>query len=107
MKKVYIASPYILGDIGKNMNRHLSAAARLAANGFCPVAPLLYHFVHIHEPLGDERRWTEISLCLLEGCHALLRLGGESKGADAEVARADKLDIPVYFTIGHLLREQS
>ena len=40
---------------------------------------------------------------LLRYCEAVLRLPGESKGADADVQRAGELGIPVYYGLEELL----
>lgn len=41
---------------------------------------------------------------LLERCDAVLRLSGESKGADADVARARALGLPVFTSIDEIPR---
>ena len=41
-------------------------------------------------------RWLEYDMEWLTACDALVRLPGESKGADREVARAKELGIEVY-----------
>jgi hypothetical protein len=94
MKLVYIASPYSIGDTAVNVRAQIKASAELIEAGFCPVAPLLFHFVHIYAPQPYEV-WMDIDDALLEKCDALWRLQGESKGADREVARAEELGIPV------------
>lgn len=38
----------------------------------------------------------------VESCDCLLRLDGESKGADIEVSRAKELKIPVFYSIDEL-----
>jgi hypothetical protein len=43
--------------------------------------------------------WMEISLSLLSACHALLRLPGESPGADREIGFALSVRIPVYYDV--------
>lgn len=102
MKRIYIASPYTKGDIGINIRRQMDAFAELFNLGFLPFAPLLLHFQHIVYPLSyaDCMRWD---LGWLEMCDYVLRLEGESEGADIEVARARELGKPVFFTIEAML----
>jgi hypothetical protein len=45
--KVYIASPYTLGDVAVNVKRQLDCADELMNAGFAPFAPLYSHFQHM------------------------------------------------------------
>lgn len=104
MKKVYIASPYTKGDIAVNVRRQIDCADELMDLGFAPFLPLLAHFQHLIHP-RDYEDWTEIDLEWVKSCDALLRLSGESEGADREVALAEKLKIPVFYNIDELLEK--
>ena len=42
--KVYIASPYSLGDKLNNVRNSLFVSNELINKGFVPIAPLLFHF---------------------------------------------------------------
>jgi hypothetical protein len=94
MKIVYIASPYTRGDVAENVCRQIEAAHKILDMGHCPFAPLLSHFLHLHRqrPYTD---WTNMDLCLITKMDVLLRLPGDSPGADAEVREAERLEIPV------------
>lgn len=94
MKRVYIASPYTNGDVAENVAVQIAAAHKLLDLKYCPVVPTLSHFMHLsrQRPYED---WMEMDFALLEMCDVLLRLPGESAGADREVARARELGIPV------------
>jgi len=102
VKFVYVASPYTKGDIAVNVRTNIEAANRLADAGYVPFAPLLSHFWHMLFPRPYEF-WCRQDLAWLERCDALVRLPGESSGADAEVEYAQKLGIPVYYDLNELL----
>ena len=101
--KVYIASPYKKGDKEENVMRQISAFNLLVTHGFTPFAPNLGHYVDLHYPRPCTW-WLEYDLKWLECCDALLRLDGESNGADREVARAKELGIPVYYSVSEILK---
>ena len=98
---VYVASPYTKGDVAVNVRRNIEAANSLAEAGFVPFAPLLSHFWHLLHPQPYEF-WTKYDLDWLDRCDAIVRLPGESSGADAEVSRAMELRLPVYFGLEQL-----
>ena len=101
MIKVYIASPYSTGDQAINVRRQIDAANELLNAGFIPFVPLLTHFQHIVHPRSYEE-WLDYDLELLIACDAVLRLDGQSNGADIEVKTATKHQIPVFFALNHL-----
>lgn len=96
MKFVYVASPYTKGDVAVNVRRNVEAADALAREGFIPFAPLLTHFWHLLIPHPYEF-WCEMDNAWVEKCCCLVRLQGESSGADKEVALAYAKGIPVYI----------
>lgn len=101
MIKVYIASPYSTGDQAINVRRQIDAANELMNAGFLPFTPLLTHFQHMVHPRSYEE-WLDYDLEWLKVCNAVLRLDGQSNGADIEVKTATKHQIPVFFSIDHL-----
>ena len=94
--RVYIASPYTLGDVEANVAKAIDAATELLDAGFVPYCPLLCHFWHMQRPRPYET-WMALDMAWLEVCDCVLRLPGESAGADREVARAAELGKPVYY----------
>lgn len=102
MKKIYIASPYTLGDVAVNVRKQMDAADELISIGYAPFIPLLYHFQHLVYP-EPYSVWTEIDNAFVLSCDAVLRLPGESRGADAEVKIARENNIPVAYSIGELV----
>lgn len=95
MKKIYIASPYTKGDVAVNVKRQIDCADELMNLGYAPFAPLYSHFQHMAHPRAYED-WVRIDLVWVTVCDALLRLDGESVGADGEVRYARDHNIPVY-----------
>ncbi len=104
MTKVYIASPYTQGDSILNVRRSLAAADELLEQGFIPFVPLLSHFWHFYSPKPYDV-WTLYDLEWVTACDALLRLAGESSGADCEVAEAQGCGIPVFYSMEQLIAE--
>lgn len=101
MKKIYIASPYTIGDVAVNVKRQIDTASELIDKGFAPFWPLSSHFLHMAYPKGYET-WMDLDLVWILSCDGLLRLDGESNGADIEVAFANDHDIPVFFSVEEL-----
>jgi hypothetical protein len=100
--KVYIASPYTKGDVAVNVRRQLDAANELMDLGFAPFVPLYSHFQHLVHP-RPYQDWVDIDLEWVPSCDVLLRLPGESAGADGEVACADRFGLLIVYSITELL----
>lgn len=96
--KVYVAGSYTKGDVAVNVKNALDAANLLVEAGFYPFVPHLTHFWHMAHPRPYEF-WLELDNLFLPACDALLRLPGESSGADKEVELAIKLKIPVFRVV--------
>jgi hypothetical protein len=104
--RVYVAGPYTKGDVVINVRKAIEAADQLAALGHYPFIPHLSHFWHLVAP-HKYLFWIEQDLAWLNKCDALLRLPGESKGADLEVATARKLGLKVYTSIVDIPRPKN
>lgn len=102
MIKVYIAGPYTKGDVAINVRNALTAAEELTIKGFIAYVPHLNHFWHLVHP-HDVEFWYQYDFHWLEVCDCLLRLPGESQGADEEMRRMIKLDRPVFLDIDSLV----
>ncbi len=98
MITVYIASPYTKGDVALNVRAQIDCAKKLRDLGYNPFVPLLTHFEHIvhPRPYGD---WLEYDIQWMLKCDCLLRLPGDSKGADKEVEVAYSHNKPVFYSI--------
>lgn len=101
MVVVYIASPYTIGDKEFNVNVQIVTYHLLQTKGYAPIAPLLSHFVHKQYPMPYES-WLKIDFELIRRSDAVLRLPGESSGADREVAFAKENGIPVFESVEDL-----
>jgi hypothetical protein len=101
-RTVYIASPYSIGDAAVNVRVQIDAANELMDKGFIPYAPLMSHFHHFVHP-RSHAEWMRIDLVWVSMCDCLLRLPGESDGADREVRYAESLGKPVFYGIKELM----
>ena len=102
LRFIYVASPYTSGDVAENVRRNLEAADAIASAGLVPFAPLLSHFWHLLFPHPYEF-WTDQDMAWLERCDAIVRLPGESRGADMEVAWMAAHGKPVFESVAELL----
>jgi len=96
--KVYIAGAYSKGDVAQNVRQAISAANELAELGLVPFIPHLAHFWHLLWP-HKINFWYTYDLEWLRACDILLRLPGESVGADEEVTLARQLGMTVYSSV--------
>lgn len=94
--RVYVAGPYTHGDVAVNVRTAILAADKLMDRGFMPFVPHLTHLWHIISP-RPYRDWIKLDNQFLPYCDIILRLPGESQGADAEVATARSIDMLLYF----------
>lgn len=93
--KVYIASPYTIGDVAQNVRKSFHAACSLRMFGAMPIAPLRAHFEHLLYPQQYEL-WMQEDFEYVRMSQAVLRLAGISQGADREVTLAQEIGIPVF-----------
>lgn len=102
MIKVYIASPYTNGDMAKNVKVQMDCFDELMNHGFAPFIPLLSHFQHLVHPRSYDE-WLKLDEEWVEACDYILRLDGESPGADREVAHAFDHGVRIVYSIEELL----
>ena len=106
MNKVcYIAAPYT-SNPEANVRKVMDVADELVKAGFVPYLPHLSHFWNLVSPKPYEF-WLEYDLAILAKCDCVLRIPGESKGADGEVEFALRNWIPVYYSVEELVRSWS
>ncbi len=99
--KVFISAPYTIGDVIVNSRNAILAGDEVAGLGHIPFIPHLniqWHMVCPHEP----DFWYEYDLKWLDVCDVILRLPGESWGADREVQYAESKGIKVIYGINEL-----
>jgi len=96
--KVYIASQYSVGDKIENVNRQITMADKLMNLGFIPFVPLYSHYQHTLYPRSYDS-WMELDYTWIDSCDCLLRLTGESSGADKEIEYALSIGIPAFYSV--------
>lgn len=74
----------------------------LVEKGFAPFCPQLTLFAEVIQPVEYEK-WLGMDFEWVQVCDVLLRLPGESKGADQEVEYAKSRGIPVVYSVEELL----
>jgi len=114
---VYIAGPISKGDMLHNLRQADEAFFALLRAGFAPINPMWSVYagsavrlkgdvvaVADATPNGTTHEdWMGIDLPMVSSCVALLRLPGESKGADMEAAHAGRCGIPVFMSVESLV----
>lgn len=93
--RVYVAGPYT-ADPEACTAAAIAVGNALLDAGHAPFVPHLSHYWHtLHNQRGYED-WMRIDLAWLERADAVVRIPGESPGADREVELARALGIPAY-----------
>ena len=101
MKKlmVYIAGPISKGPYWINVRNGIEAGHAVRKEGMIPFIPHLdFLWVLLHPEITWEENLEYDEQVILR-CDAMLRLPGESKGADREEAFAKQNAIPVFHDI--------
>ena len=101
--RVYCAGPYT-SNPNKNTRIAIQVGAKLLAMGHHPFVP--HAKSHLWDIVDDSmtwEKWMEYDLVWLAQCEALIRIPGESKGADLEVREARRLGIPVYYGLAQFV----
>lgn len=120
MTLIYIAGPISRGDLAWNIAQASAAFKELARAGLsaiCPhwscfsgevkVAPTsgqVYAFASADGNGMSHAEWLAVDLEILSRCDAVLRLPGESTGADRETQHALSLGIPVFTEVADVIR---
>ena len=102
--KIYIAGPYTKGDVAENVRLAIHEADYVSRLGHVPFIPHLSHFWHMLIP-HDYEFWMDQDMQWLMVCDAVLRLPGESNGADREVEKAKELNMPIFYSVFEVPRE--
>ncbi len=101
-RRVYIAGPYTVGDVARNVAAAVAVADWMLGRGIVPYVPHLTHFWHMLHPQQYET-WIAFDLAWLRQCEAVYRMPGESAGADREVAAALCARLPIFYSEARLL----
>lgn len=99
---VYVAGPLTNGDVEKNVRNAIDAANFLLDLGFSPFVPHLTYYMHAIQK-RDYEFWMTYCLSMVPHCHAVLRIPGESPGAERELQAAAQLDIPTFSDVNLLV----
>src|SRR5262249_18590433 len=103
--RIYIAGPLSTGNLVSNIKPAIEVANELIRRGFAVFCPHLSHFNELFA--GESIPWEEwltMDESWISVSHAVLRIGGPSRGADREVAFAHRLGIPVFYQVQNLVR---
>lgn len=96
---MFISSPYSAAteqEREENVRKTYPVAKMIFERGGQPFIPLLFHYYDL-EYARPWVGWMETCLVWLRVCDVVVRIPGKSKGADIEVAEAQRLGIPVYY----------
>ncbi len=94
---VYIAGPMTVGPREENLTKAIEVSEKVWGQWYAPFVPHMSFFYNdIHPHTWDE--WLDYDETIIKSCCALIRVEGESKGADREVEFARQEGIPVFFT---------
>ena len=106
--RVYIAGPISKGILRHNIRQATQAGLILLKAGFAPLVPQLTCYMDgpIPQNLPGHTaidQWYESDMAWVSVCDCVLRLEGESVGADAEVEYALSLGKPIFYCLNDLL----
>jgi hypothetical protein len=99
--KIYIAGPYSKGDPEVNTIKAITIANKLADLGYAPFVPHFTHYWHVKYP-RPYQFWLDLDNQFIPCCDAILRIPGESSGADNEIKYAIKLGKLIFYSIKDL-----
>jgi hypothetical protein len=100
---VYIAGPYTKGVWEYNLRNVIEAAEQVYNAGHVPFIPHTMTTLWALLYPKQKDAWLEIDLRVLEECDSLIRLDGDSEGAEVEVDFAQEHGITVYESIDEFL----
>lgn len=108
MRIVYLAGPFrapTKWDVEQNVRAAESAALEVARLGFAFVCP--HTMTRNFDGLLTDRYWLEMTLELMRWCDVVFcfsPLWRQSSGTAGEVAEAERLGIPVVYSLEELKR---
>jgi len=103
--RVYVAGPYTKGNVAGNIRRAILAGEALQRAGYVSFIPHLNHLIDFICPGIAWNEWLARDKEWLAVCDVMLRLDGESPGADEEEVFANENLIPVYTEMAELFRD--
>lgn len=101
---VYISAPYTIGATDAHVRKACLVWETLRSEGRCtPICPHWSAVQALVWPI-THAEWIEYDLELVARCDAVLRLPGESNGADQECLFAKQHGLPVFHDLNELAR---
>lgn len=100
--RVYLSGPISKGDQEHNFAQAATMQVELVKLRFAVLNPMLTMKLPGHEAIAHES-WIASDLPWVEMADAVLRLPGESIGADMETRHADEHGVPVFHSLADLL----
>lgn len=94
MKRVYLSGPVTKGNRSHNFSQSLDAQQLLMEAGYAVFNPMLT-MMHPNEQNISWEMWLAGDLAWIDVCDLIVRLPGESLGADTETAHGILRGIPV------------
>ena len=106
MVRVYIAGPFSGSNetLLRNVRFASLVAHDLMDRGYAPFCPHLFAHLHLIK-LRPREDWIRQGLAWVRACDAVIRLYGNSAGADKEVELAQELGIPVFEDVTRLVEK--
>jgi hypothetical protein len=103
--RVYVAGPISKGDVPANIRAGIDAGLRLLTAGYAPMIPHLSALVEPDALIGTPRYedWMETDFAWIAAADALVRIPGDSAGADREIEHAEKHGVPVFYGVDAFL----
>lgn len=96
---VYVAGPYTKPDPIENIHVVSHLAVKMIDDGVVtPVVPHMTMLLHLVAP-RPVQYWYDYDLEVMARCDAVLRVPGESTGADAEETAAYAQGLPVFYDL--------
>ena len=105
LPRIYISGPVTKGDRQHNFDQAADAQRVLLDAGFAPLNPMLTMALPYAWDVPHDD-WVACDLEWVKKADAVLRLPGESPGADTEVAFAVQRGIRVYTDIDELIQDR-
>jgi nucleoside 2-deoxyribosyltransferase len=101
--KIYIAGPYSKGNVAVNIKKAIKYANELSEKGFAPFIPHLSYYWNKLYPKSYEF-WMQLDFEFVKCCDGIIRIDGESAGADREIELAKKLNIPIFNSVNETIK---
>lgn len=99
--RIYISGPITKGDQDHNFRQADEANKELIEAGFAPLNPMFSMKSAFANTIAHHE-WLDVDFAFIDCCEAVVRLPGESAGADAECDYARSIGVPVFEGVSNL-----